>query len=313
MKENTRREPLPDTARPGDVLTAVQLCPFGSFPGEKSLQVCDRAAFEQLVADWKANGSPEILMDFEHQSEVDRIDSDTRAAAWITNLAVDDARGLVGDLRLTDAGADAIANRRLRFLSPTWYTDGGGRPAHMTSVALTNKPNIPVAPILNKGPAPGVKHVEETKGPNMDVNKIKEALGLPADATDEQVLAAVKEGRDAKSRAAKMQAEAEKAALDKEAEEFAEKNAGKCDKEVLRAQYVANKEVARALVAGIPAAKEEPQKILNKGKAPAAGADAAGRELQRNKALSEYRAAHKCDFATAWGACRAADPELFAD
>ena len=309
MNEN---EQLPETIRPGDVIHAVQLCPFGNFPGEKSMQVCDRQAFEQLIADWRANGAKEILMDFEHQSEVERIDSDTRAAAWISNLAVDDKRGLVGDVKFTDQGAEAVSNRRLRFLSCTWYTDAAGRPTKMTTVALTNKPNIPVAPILNKEPVPGVKTVEEKKGSEMDIEKLKQALGLPAEATEEQVLAAVKEGQDAKAKAAELQAKAEKAALEKEAEEFAEANAKKCNKAVLKAQYIANKDVAKALVAGIPDAPSAPQKLLNKStaKTPTAQEDVA---LQRNKAVADYRTAHKCDFNTAWCACRSQNPELFAD
>ena len=308
MKEN---EQLPETVQPGETLPAVQLCPFGNFPGEKSMQVCDRAAFEQLISDWRANGAKEILMDFEHQSEVERIDSDTRAAAWISNLAIDDERGLVGDVKFTDQGAEAVSNRRLRFLSCTWYTDKAGRPTKMTTVALTNKPNIPVAPILNKGPVPGVKNVEGKKGSAMDIEKLKTALGLPAEATEEQVLAAIKEGQDAKAKAAEMQAKAEKAALEKEADEFAEANAKKCNKDVLKAQYIANKDVAKALVAGIPDAPDV-QRVLNKktAKTPSAQKDVV---LQRNKAVADYRTAHKCDFNTAWCACRSQNPELFAD
>lgn len=309
MKEN---EQLPETVQPGETLPAVQLCPFGNFPGEKSMQVCDRAAFEQLIADWRANGAKEILMDFEHQSEVERIDSDTRAAAWISNLAIDDERGLVGDVKFTDQGAEAVSNRRLRFLSCTWYTDKAGRPTKMTTVALTNKPNIPVAPILNKGPVQGVKNVEGKKGSEMDIEKLKQALGLPAEATEEQVLAAIKEGQDAKAKAAELQAKAEKAALEKEADEFAEANAKKCNKDVLKAQYIANKDVAKALVAGIPDAPAAPQKLFNKStaKTPSAREEVV---LQRNKAVAEYRTAHKCDFNTAWCACRSQNPELFAD
>ena len=309
-----KAEPIAAKAvAPGETLAGVQLCPFGRFPGERSPQVCDRQGLEQVVADWKANGSKEILMDFEHESEVERIDSNTEAAAWVSNLRVDEARGLLGDLRFTDTGASAVTNRRLRFLSVTWYTDSQGRPTHMTSVALTNKPNIPVAPILNKGPHPGVNNVEETKGPEMDIEKLKKALALPADADEEQVLAAIKDGQDAKAKAAELQASAERAALEAEAEQFAEANAKKCNKEVLKAQYIANKDVARALVAGIPDAPrpDAPQKVLNKGGAPR---DAACRDLQRTKAIGEYRAAHAgCDFQTAWAACRAAAPELFND
>ena len=307
-----KNEQLPETVQPGETLPAVQLCPFGNFPGEKSMQVCDRAAFEQLIADWRANGAKEILMDFEHQSEVERIDSNTTAAAWISNLAIDDERGLVGDVKFTDQGAEAVSNRRLRFLSCTWYTDKAGRPTKMTTVALTNKPNIPVAPILNKGPVPGVKNVEGKKGSAMDIEKLKQALGLPAEATEEQVLAAIKEGQDAKAKAAELQAKAEKAALEKEAEEFAEANAKKCNKDVLKAQYIANKDVAKALVAGIPDAPAAPQRVLNKQTAstPSAREEVV---LQRNKAVAEYRTAHKCDFNTAWCACRSQNPELFAD
>ena len=265
-----KNEQLPETVQPGETLPAVQLCPFGNFPGEKSMQVCDRAAFEQLIADWRANGAKEILMDFEHQSEVERIDSNTTAAAWISNLAIDDERGLVGDVKFTDQGAEAVSNRRLRFLSCTWYTDKQGRPMKMTTVALTNKPNIPVAPILNKVKVEGegeasTVHLHlnpspnKQKGSEMDSEKLKTALGLPAEATEEQVLAAIKEGQDAKAKAAELQAKAEKAALEKEADEFAEANAKKCNKDVLKAQYIANKDVAKALVAGTPDAPAAPQ------------------------------------------------------
>jgi len=357
LKPYLNREPIPETVKPGDVVAGVQICPFGNFKGEKSLQVCDRAAFEQLLADWQANGAKEILMDFEHQSEAEKIDSDTRAAAWISNLAIDDTLGLVGDFKFTDEGAEAVTNRRLRFLSPTWFTDKTGRPTHMTSVALTNKPNIPVAPILNKskseveveerietsrsleskskkgrinsslrlglqtstnqnqntalrlGLQTSTQPTTPTKGPEMDIEKLKQALGLPAEATEEQVLAAIKEGQDAKAQAAEMAAKAERDALECEAEKFADENKCKCNKEVLKAQYIANKDVAKALVAGIPdAPKEDPQKILNKATDPQGDES---KEIQRNKAIGEYRTAHGCDFQTAWGACRVANPELF--
>lgn len=293
-------EQIPETVKPGETLPAVQLCPFGNFPGEKTMQVCDRAAFEQLIADWQANGSKEILMDFEHQSEVDKIDSNTTAAAWISNLEIDDDRGLVGDVKFTDQGAEAVSNRRLRFLSCTWYTDKQGRPTKMTTVALTNKPNIPVAPILNKE-QPGSQTVED-KEKSMD--KIKEALGLAPEATEEDILNAI-------NAMVKANKDAEAAALEKEADEFAEANSKKCNKEVLKQQYIANKEVAKALVAGIPEAKEEQQKLLNKSttKLPDSDKDV---EIQRNKAIGEYRTAHPgCTFSAAWGACRQQNPELF--
>jgi len=312
---------------PGETVPGVQICPFGEWPGEKSAQVCDSKAFTQLIADWDAAGAKEILMDFEHQSEVEKIDSDTRAAAWISNLAIDDALGLVGDFKFTDKGAEAVNSRSLRFLSPTWYTDADGRPTKLTSVALTNKPNIPVKPILNKEkakaegegeqwpvnssvqpPTSDLRPSQTNQQPekeNKTMNEIKVLLGLPPEASDDDVLNAIK-ACVAKNK------ECERAALEKEADEFAEANAKKCNKEVLKAQYIANKDVAKALVAGIPdaPASEAPQKILNKGTSPDVTEDM---KLQRNKAVAEYRSAHGCDFGTAWAACRANNPELFND
>lgn len=258
----TNREPIArETVAAGETIENVQICPVGDFPNGEREQHCTQEALENVVAKWKADGEKEVLVDFEHNSEAGGT-SDTSAAAWVTNLRVDGERGLVGDFRMTDVGADAVSNRRLRFLSVAWFVNKETRePMEIRSIALTNKPNIPVAPVLNRDNAGGT-NVEEKKGPNMD--KLKEALGLPADATEDMILAAVQEGIKAKEEAAELKANAEKAQLEDEAEKFAEENKAKCDKEVLKAQYLANKDVAIALVAAIPEAKAVEQKILNK-------------------------------------------------
>lgn len=385
---------LPDrTVEPGELIENVQICPVGDFPHGDSQQHCTLEALQNVAADWKRRGSKEILVDFEHRSEET---DDTSAAAWVSNVRVDPERGLVGDFKMTDAGAEAISNRRLRFLSVSWFVNKESHePIRISTIALTNKPNIPVEPVLNKEgkieeienvtDANGLSHGEDGKfdggngsasgkgkkylgetppvhsgksdaesdakyghdlavyayrtsdpvkrkayrknleaagrlklfkddfdaidriknkeGENMD--KIKEALGLAPEATEEDVLNAI-------NAMAKANKDAEKAALEAEAEEFAEANSKKCNKDVLKAQYIANKDVAKALVAGIPDAPAAPQKVLNKStaKTPSAHEDVV---LQRNKAVAEYRTAHKCDFNTAWSACRSQNPELFAD
>jgi phage I-like protein len=265
LEHLTNREPIAvKTVKPGETIENVQICPVGDFPNGDRNQHCTLEALENVVAKWKEDGEKEVLVDFEHNSEAGGT-SDTSAAAWVTNLRADQERGLVGDFKLTDLGAEAISNRRLRFLSVAWLVNKETRePFEIRSIALTNKPNIPVAPVLNRE-TNGVINVEEMKGPNMD--KIKEALGLSADATEEDILAAVQEALKAKEEVAELKANAEKAQLEAEAEDFAEKNKAKCDKAVLKAQYIANKEVAQALVAGIPEVKAPAQKILNKGSA----------------------------------------------
>ena len=263
LEHLTNREPIGrESVAPGETIENVQICPVGNFPNGGREQHCTLEAFENVVATWKKLGSKEILVDFEHKCEAGGT-SDTSAAAWATNLRVDNKLGLVADFKMTDLGAEAVSNRRLRFLSVAWFVNKETHePMVIRSIALTNKPNIPVAPVLNREPS-GVVNVEEKKGPNMD--KIKEALGLSPDATDEEILAAIEEAKKAKEEAAELKANAEKAALDAEAEKFAEENKAKCDKAVLKAQYIANKEVAKALVAAIPTPKAPAQTILNKG------------------------------------------------
>ncbi len=216
--------PLPDRIEAGETLKGVLLCPFGRYASRdrKRVQVCDEAAFNKLAAAANADGA-EILCDFEHKSEVDRIDSDTTAAAWISDLAVN-KDGLIGDLKFTDVGAEAVSNRRLRFLSCVWTLDKGDRPARLKSVALTNTPNIPAEPVLNKA-GPETANAADggtTKGePAME--KLKQILGLAPEASVEEVEAAVKGLKD------RLDA-AEAQARDAEAEEFAEANKAKAER-----------------------------------------------------------------------------------
>ena len=71
----------------------VQLSPFGEFvlhDGGKMngcVQHCTREAFEAMVANWKAAGSPDILVDVDHASATG---GSTEAAAWAKNLRVED-------------------------------------------------------------------------------------------------------------------------------------------------------------------------------------------------------------------------------
>lgn len=271
---------LPEKVNTGDTLQGVQLCPFGEWPNGGTVQKCDVVAFHNLVDNWRHAGAREVICDFEHRFEDPSLTSDTSAAAWISNLVVDGKRGLVGDLKLTDAGAAAVSSRRLRFLSPVWELDPDGRPARLRSVALTNKPNIPVACVLNRAPQPVNHYVEETKENQMDI--LKELLGLAADASDEDVVAAVTALQE-------QVAKANKEKEDAEAESFAEEHKAVCNKEVLKKAYLLNKEAAQGIVAGLakpdkPAAPVIANKpaLVSAGKTP---------DIKLNKSSTDARAA----------------------
>ena len=295
LEHLTNRAPIEVTGGKlgaGDVLEKVQICPPGDWKRGDKVQRCSAEALKSLVQNWRDAGSKDILFDFEHKSEDPSMTSDTAAAGWIRNLDFDPELGLVGDIEFTDLGAEAVSNKRLRFLSVSWMLNKKTRePLSITSVGLTNKPNIPVAPILNKEPDPGSQTVED-KEKSMD--KIKEALGLAPDVSEEDVLNAVKA-------LAQKNKDAEQAALEKEAEAYAEKNKAKLDPAVIKAQYVANKAACMALVDAIP--EKTPavkQQMLNKGaaKEPGKAADVV-KELNKCKTPAEriaFAEAHAAEF-----------------
>ena len=269
---------LPEKVATGDTLEGVQLCPFGDWPNGGTVQKCDEVAFNKLVEKWREGGGREIICDFEHRFEDPSLTSDTSAAAWITNLAVNKERGLVGDLKFTDAGAQAVTSRRLRFLSPVWTLDADGRPDRLRSVALTNKPAIPVACVLNRAPQPAKEPVE---GQEKQMDKLKELLGLAPEASDEDVIAAVSALKD-------QVAELNKEKEDAEADDFAEEHKAVCNKDALKKAYLLNKDAARELVAGLAKPDAEKQPVIpNK---PALNSLGLTPELKPTKSAGDARA-----------------------
>lgn len=222
---------LPETVKPGDRIE-VCVAPPGEYPqvvdGETVTQIVDSAALASLVdnfnSDKDADGNVrKVLVDRDHDSEEGR---GTEAMAWIDELKVDPDKGLVATFEFTDAGADAVNNKRYRFTSCAWTLDEDGRPDKLSTVAFTNRPNLPVPPMLNSkrdNGKPGTVVVcndlgmtaegqsadradeAEEKGaaepepvaPTENNNEsttqmdIKEKLGLPPEATDEEVESAI--------------------------------------------------------------------------------------------------------------------------
>ena len=272
-----------DGAKPA---VRVQLSPFGEFTlrdgGKRSgtVQRCSRAAFEAMVANWKAMGARDILVDVDHASATG---GSTVAAAWAKNLRVEDD-GLCADFEFTPAGRKLVEGRCYRFVSPGWTLAADGTPVALCSVALTNRPNLPVKPVVNADDAGGRDPDDpnnETEGnPEMDLKKIAAALGLPETATEDEVIAAIASMKDAQAQAAEEAANAR-------AEEFAANavKAGKIaesSKDAVKAAYRSNPEVAEAMLNSVaaPAAPKQPLPDFGRAKQPQAlnaaktGADA---------------------------------------
>lgn len=274
----------------------VQLSPFGEYTlndgGKKdgTVQHCTREAFAALVANWRAAGSPDVLVDVDHASARG---GTTEAAAWCNALEVGDD-GLYGVFNLTPRGRELVENRAYRFVSPGWTLSEEGTPTRLCSVALTNRPNLPVRPVVNAGGAGG----QDPEGPNnqqegttaMDLTKIAAALGLTETATEDEILSAIKAMRDAREQAAEEAANAR-------AEKFADDavKAGKIAanaKEAVKAAWRKNPEVAAEMLNSLaPEQPKSPLPDFSRARAPQAlNAAAPGKGATPAEVYNHYMA-----------------------
>ena len=248
----------------------VQLSPYGEFPqtredGTQVRQVCDEEAFRRLVDSFDPGDVP---VDFDHGIESNG--GSTRAAAWISRIWVDPDKGLMASLALTPAGADAVQGREYRYLSPAWILAEDGRPEKLLSVAFTNRPNLPVTPVMNarkpvatlniSNPASGAAGGLTTNLNKIKMEELKKSLGLDETADEAAVIAAVQALLGEIEQMRREKAEAE---MEAEAEEFA--NA--CDpetpeqKEEIKNAYKISPEATKMLAKNIR--RTARQKILN--------------------------------------------------
>lgn len=161
---NAATAQLPDSAELGKPIT-IQLAPEGRYPqvvddaaaegGQREVvQVLDRQAMENLVANFeKAKAEAEakgqkygVLVDADHSSETS---TNTAAMGWVTKLSIDPEKGLMAEIDPTSEGVEKINGKVYRFVSGAWTLDDDDRPETLVSIGLTNKPNLPVAPMIN--------------------------------------------------------------------------------------------------------------------------------------------------------------------
>ncbi len=239
---------LPKTIVPGEPLE-IQIAPIGDYPAtlmggddQKPLRVMQRLDVASLrrVAD-AFTPDHELLVDVDHVSEAG---GSTEAYGWITALRVDDADGLLATINWTSIGAEAVSDRRYRFVSPVFgidleEADKTAIPTALLSLALTNTPNLPVRCVLNRSAAANENPVEQ---PKKDQHMIAEKLGLAPDASEEEILAAI----DALQSRIN---DAEAAALNAEATAVAdEKKELIANREEFIRLYTANKATAMAML-----------------------------------------------------------------
>jgi phage I-like protein len=177
----------------------IQVAELGSFSdpgryGDFAVTAADVASWQKVLAD---HFHGEVPIDVDHHT--DRGIS-SEAAGWIKGLTVDGNR-VLADVEWTDLGAEAIRSRRYKFVSPTFVgqlKDKGGKdlgPA-LLRAGLTNSPFLHDMPALSLSADVRLARRVEAPGP-FTVYSL--ALGLAADATEDDIIAEVHRRKGARA------------------------------------------------------------------------------------------------------------------
>lgn len=172
---------------PADAPAEVVLIPAGeTLVGRDGRSwVWDEVSQQAVLDEFAARGLP-LPVDVNHAQELRAPKGEESPAyAWIEELTVRDG-ALVGRVTWNVRGANAVRDREYRFLSPVFdYRPGDGRIVRLTSVALTNEPNLRL---------PALNHQEQSMKRELTVAiaaALAAACGVTAESTDEEIVAAL--------------------------------------------------------------------------------------------------------------------------
>lgn len=165
---------------------AIQLIPAG--PTVRGLDgrewTFDRTAIDAVLQSFNSRGL-ELPIDWEHATQHRAPKGEEApASGWITALN-ERAGSLWADVQWTDRGHDQVLGREYRYISPVFdYDPATGRIVRLVSAGLTNKPNLHLQ-ALNQ-------EVSMSRSTALTA-AITAALGLAADAADDDVAAGIQQ------------------------------------------------------------------------------------------------------------------------
>ena len=149
------------------------ITPLGEFvgsstDGKPTKEIIDEESIIQM-----ARQTEELLLDRDHASMRSQDERNTKAYGWISGLkaivGLGDMDGLYGTIKWTPDGIELVKERAYRFLSPVFELDGDGRAVKLVNVALTNRPALPLPPIINS---------ESKDGKNISITNSKKDTDL---------------------------------------------------------------------------------------------------------------------------------------
>ncbi len=281
--------------------------PYGKYPANASLRgedgrpvpgaliVFDRESTDRVVEAFNALKAAKgdawtgILVDQEHFS-LD-LGKPSTALAWAKDIRRDDDGSLWTRWEFTSKGEELYSGRMLVSRSPVLRLERKSRtefaPVMLESIGMTNTPHFKDLSPLAAARDAGKQDNPQPKGDPMD-QEILAALGLPAEASKEEALAAIAALKDGEQAALEKATDAErqKDAATKEKDEaqaecralkadaFIAANADKIsDAAKFREVYLADPQVAEQTLALCRAAAPTTRIAARDAKTPAESAD----------------------------------------
>ncbi len=175
----------------GTPLEWVKLLPMGRFggvDGRGGYLVENIAHAEQIIAASKPRAdSRDPVVDYDHQTDlaaIPGVGGTAPASGWIVEMAARED-GIYGRIDWTGAAQEKLAAKEYRYISPVFpHSKSTGRVNAILRAGLTNKPNLELGALAS-----------ETEHPNgdtvLDKSKLALSLGLAADASEEEINAAI--------------------------------------------------------------------------------------------------------------------------
>ena len=162
----------------------IPLHPFGEFVGNGTVFLYDEESLQAALEDLRTRGVPWVL-DFHHQTV--RVEEgqaqEAPAAGFITGLVVGEDGFVYGLVEWSETGRERVSRGEYAYVSPVFYYDptpdemGRHRVLGYHSFALTNNP--------------GIRFQKRIEAEADMLERLRQALGLPPQATEEEVFSAL--------------------------------------------------------------------------------------------------------------------------
>ena len=153
---------------------------------EKGDFIVDHESYKEMKAEMQRRGI-DIVIDYEHQTLKD---VQAPAGGWVKDL-IYTPEAIVAKVEWTPKAKEYLKNKEYRYLSPVVLTrKSDSKAVVLHSLALTNIPAINgMFAIVNS--VDFDTYNTPTGGKEMDLQRIKELLGLPAETPEEDVMNAL--------------------------------------------------------------------------------------------------------------------------